>query len=84
MAPSHVPYWDSKLTRLLQDTLGGNALTLLIVCLSPSAADLDESLNSLQFASHAANITNRPVANVRATPLAHVVQQVLTQFSGDT
>ncbi|EFX80055.1 hypothetical protein DAPPUDRAFT_319054 [Daphnia pulex] len=69
---SHVPYWDSKLTYILKDSLGGNAFTLMIVCLSPSASDLEETTNTLKFASRAANICNRPVANVRLTPIANI------------
>lgn len=44
---SHVPYRDSKLTRLLQDSLGGNALALMIACVSPSEVNLGETLVSL-------------------------------------
>jgi len=69
---SHIPYWDSKLTCILKDSLGGNAFTLLIVCLSPSASDLEETMNTLKFASTAANICNRPVSNVRMTPMPNI------------
>ena len=48
---SHVPYRESKLTRLLKDSLGGNSRTLMITCLSPVLADLDENINSLKYAS---------------------------------
>ena len=47
----HVPYRQSKLTRLLKDSLGGNSRTLMITCLSPSNADFDENLNSLKYAT---------------------------------
>lgn len=47
---SHVPYRDSKLTRLLKDSLGGNSRTVLIACLNPLAENLGESLNTLKFA----------------------------------
>ena len=47
----HVPYRDSKVTRLLKDSLGGNARTLMITCLSPCAADFAENLNSLKYAT---------------------------------
>ncbi len=52
--------------------MGGNAFTLMIVCLSPSASHLEETLNSLKFATRAANICNRPVANVRITPITTI------------
>ena len=46
----HVPYRDSKITRLLKDSLGGNARTVMITCLSPAAANVGESLNALKYA----------------------------------
>ena len=58
-----------------QDSLGGSAFTVLIVCLSPSASDVEESINTLTFATRAANICNRPVLNVRVTPLATIPLQ---------
>lgn len=60
---SHVPYRDSKLTRLLQDSLGGNSRTLMIACISPSDRDFVETLNTLRYANRAKNIKNRVVAN---------------------
>ena len=45
---SHIPYRDSKLTRLLQDSLGGNSLTVLISCISPSESDFEETNNTLK------------------------------------
>ena len=59
----HVPYRDSKLTRLLQDSLGGNSRTLMIACISPSDRDFMETLNTLRYANRAKNIKNRVVAN---------------------
>ncbi|KAG7481121.1 hypothetical protein MATL_G00063450 [Megalops atlanticus] len=59
----HVPYRDAKLTRLLRDSLGGNAQTLMIACVSPSSRCLQESLSSLMFASRARDVRNRPVVN---------------------
>lgn len=56
---THVPYRDSKLTRLLQDSLGGNAQTLMIACASPSSDNFTESLNTLRYAARAKNIKNR-------------------------
>ncbi|KAI9280675.1 kinesin motor domain-containing protein, partial [Sporodiniella umbellata] len=52
----HVPYRDSKLTRLLQDSLGGNAMTLMIACVSPAESNLAETMNTLQYANRARNI----------------------------
>ncbi|KAF8323370.1 kinesin-domain-containing protein [Clavulina sp. PMI_390] len=55
----HVPYRDSKLTRLLQDSLGGNAHTLMIACVSPSEWNHPETVNTLKYANRARNIRNR-------------------------
>lgn len=59
----HVPYRDSKVTRLLKDSLGGNSRTLMVTCLSPCAADFAENLNSLKYATRARNIRNKPIVN---------------------
>ncbi|CAL1546229.1 unnamed protein product [Lymnaea stagnalis] len=60
---SHVPYRDSKLTRLLQDSLGGNSRTLMIACISPVDRDFMETLNTLKYANRARNIKNKVMAN---------------------
>ncbi|KAL0278940.1 UNVERIFIED_CONTAM: hypothetical protein PYX00_000615 [Menopon gallinae] len=59
----HVPYRDSKLTRLLQDSLGGNSQTVMIACISPSDSDFMETLNTLNYANRARNIKNKVVVN---------------------
>ncbi|XP_075344349.1 kinesin-like protein KIF27 [Mycteria americana] len=59
----HIPYRDAKITRILKDSLGGNAKTVMITCISPSSSDFDESLNSLKYANRAKNIKNKPVVN---------------------
>ena len=56
---SHVPYRDSKLTRLLKDSLGGNCLTTMIANVSPASDQFDETLNSLKYANRAKNIKPR-------------------------
>lgn len=61
---AHVPYRDSKLTRLLQDSLGGNAYTLMIACVSPLEANASETLNTLQYAQRARHIRNAVIQNV--------------------
>uniref|UniRef100_A0AAZ3S4G3 Kinesin motor domain-containing protein n=1 Tax=Oncorhynchus tshawytscha TaxID=74940 RepID=A0AAZ3S4G3_ONCTS len=65
---THIPYRDSKITRILKDSLGGNAKTLMIACISPSSADFDESLNTLNYAKRAGNIQNRATVNCRGEP----------------
>lgn len=59
----HIPYRDSKLTRLLQDSLGGNTKTLMIACLSPADNNYDETLSTLRYANRAKNIKNKPRVN---------------------
>uniref|UniRef100_A0A673KXW5 Kinesin motor domain-containing protein n=1 Tax=Sinocyclocheilus rhinocerous TaxID=307959 RepID=A0A673KXW5_9TELE len=59
----HVPYRDSKLTRLLQDSLGGNSRTVMIACVSPSDRDFMETLNTLKYANRARNIKNKVIVN---------------------
>ncbi|XP_052067157.1 kinesin-like protein KIF27 isoform X4 [Mytilus californianus] len=60
---THIPYRESKITRLLKDSLGGNAQTLMICCISPSTSNFDESLNALKYANRAKNIKNKPIIN---------------------
>ena len=65
----HIPYRDSKLTRLLCDSLGGNSYTILISCISPSEMDFEETNNTLKYANRACHIKNTPIANkVSRTP----------------
>ena len=59
----HIPYRDSKLTRLLQDSLGGNAFTVMIACVSPVEFNLGETLNTLKYGARARNIKNRAEVN---------------------
>lgn len=59
----HVPYRDSKLTRLLQDSLGGNSRTLMISTLSPVAAYYEESICTLRFSARAQLIRNKPTVS---------------------
>ncbi|KAI6714925.1 hypothetical protein JHW43_002579 [Diplocarpon mali] len=59
-AGSHVSYRDSKLTRLLQDSLGGNAITYMIACVTPVEFHLSETLNTVQYAQRARAIQSKP------------------------
>ena len=59
----HIPYRDSKLTRLLQDSLGGNTKTLMIASVSPADDNYDETLSTLRYAARARNIKNTPKVN---------------------
>lgn len=60
---NHVPYRDSKLTRLLKFSLGGNCKTVMIVCVSPSSHHFDETLNTLKYANRAKEIKTKVVRN---------------------
>lgn len=57
---SYVSYRDSKLTRMLQDSLGGNAITYMIACVTPAEFHLSETLNTVQYAQRARNIQSKP------------------------
>ena len=63
----HIPYRDSKLTRLLQESLGGKAKTCIIATLSPAAMAVEESMSTLDYAHRAKNIKNAPQLNQRMT-----------------
>jgi len=67
---SHIPYRDSKLTRLLQDSLGGNSRTVMVACASPADTNIEESLNTLRYAQRTRNIKNVAVRNVVATGMS--------------
>ncbi|XP_058710167.1 kinesin-like protein KIF12 isoform X4 [Poecile atricapillus] len=60
---THIPYRDSKLTRLLARSLGGSGITLMVACISPSSRCLSETLSTLHYASRARRVTTRPLAN---------------------
>ncbi len=59
----HVPYRESKLTRLLKDALGGNGMTVMLACVSPAESNLEETINTLRFASRASAIVNSARVN---------------------
>lgn len=81
---SHIPYRDSKLTRILQESLGGNYKTCLVVTASPHVRNLEESLSTLKFAQRAKTIKNRAVLNVKETPevvIARLKKQLEEAYS---
>lgn len=59
----HIPYRDSKLTRLLQDSLGGSAKTMMVAAISPADYNHEETLSTLRYANRAKNIKNKPKIN---------------------
>lgn len=58
-----IPYRESKLTRLLKDSLGGNGLTVMLACVSPADCNVEETINTLRFASRASSIVNTAKVN---------------------
>lgn len=75
----HIPYRNSKLTRLLQDSLGGNSETLFIACVSPADANHDHTLGTLRYASRAMKIQNSLMLNNQISPeeeIAYLRKQV--------
>ncbi|CAB9520959.1 Kinesin-like protein [Seminavis robusta] len=69
-----IPYRDSKLTRLLQDSLGGNSKTIMVACISPADSNVEESVNTLRYASRTRNIQNSAVRNVVASNVLSVAE----------
>jgi hypothetical protein len=63
----HIPYRDSKLTRILQHSLGGNARTAIICTLSPALSHVEQSRNTLYFATRAKEVTNNAQVNMVTT-----------------
>ena len=80
----HIPYRDSKLTRILKDSLGGNSRTLLLCCLSCDAIDYPETVNALKYARKAKNITNKPIVNRDPTVVfIEELKLLLARVSGE-
>lgn len=83
-AGSFVPYRDSKLTRLLKDSLGGNTKTIMISCISPSYLAYEETVNTLKYASRARNIKKKTVRNVKEVEM-HVsrYKEIIDSLKGE-
>jgi len=73
----HIPYRDSKLTRLLKGSLGGNHKTLMIACVSPSSSNTVESISTLRYANRAKSIKNK--AKINVDPASRVVNELKSQ-----
>jgi tetratricopeptide (TPR) repeat protein len=79
-----VPFRDSKLTRILRGSLGGNHKTLMIACASPSHKNAEESLNCLRYANRAKNIQNKTVVNVDPhSKLVNVLRGQVEALAGE-
>ncbi|CDO71222.1 hypothetical protein BN946_scf184863.g18 [Trametes cinnabarina] len=81
----HVPYRESKLTRLLQDSLGGRTKTCIIATISPARSNLEETLSTLDYAIRAKSIRNRPEVNQQMTKNALIKDYVaeITRLHAD-
>jgi kinesin family protein 5 len=79
---AHIPYRDSKLTRILQESLGGNSRTTIVICCSPSSYNSGESLSSLQFGKRAKKVKNKARVNVEfsAAELAKQLEQAKAEI----
>ena len=81
---SFVPYRDSKLTRILQDSLGGNSRTTMIACASPADSNMDESLSTVKYAARARNIKNKPKVNRDANAiLIEALRKQIDKLQGE-
>lgn len=72
----HIPYRESKLTRLLQDSLGGRTKTCIIATVSPAKVSMDETISTLEYASRAKNIKNKPQVNQTLSKQVHLMEYV--------
>ncbi|KAF2020841.1 kinesin-domain-containing protein [Aaosphaeria arxii CBS 175.79] len=77
---THVPYRDSKLTRILQESLGGNSRTTLIINCSPSSYNDTETISTLRFGMRAKNIKNKAKVNAELSPAE--LKQLLKKAQG--
>ncbi|OWZ37339.1 kinesin family member 11 [Cryptococcus neoformans c45] len=75
---SHIPYRESKLTRLLQDSLGGRTKTCIVATISPTRSNMEETLSTLDYAIRAKSIRNRPEVNAHLTKTG-----LLKEYIGD-
>jgi kinesin family protein 11 len=75
---SHIPYRESKLTRLLQDSLGGRTKTCIVATVSPTRSNMEETLSTLDYAIRAKSIRNRPEVNAHMTKTG-----LLKEYIGD-
>ena len=75
----HIPYRESRLTRLLQDSLGGKTMTCIIANVSPAKCNIEESISTLDYAHRAKNIRNKPEINQKMTKRA-LIREYVTEI----
>lgn len=74
---TYIPYRNSKLTRLLQDSLGGNSQTLMLACISPAESNINETSSTLKYATRAKNITNIVTINQEQSPTDTLKEEIV-------
>jgi centromeric protein E len=81
MGGGHVPYRDSKLTRILQPALGGNSKTAIVCAMTPCVSHVEETSSTLRFATRAKNVTNQAKRNEVATATAALIKKQATEIA---
>jgi hypothetical protein len=77
-----VPYRDSKLTCLLRQSLGGNSFCIMVACLNPCDLHIEENLSTLNYASKATHISNKPIKNI--DPKLRLIEELKAKVSSLT
>ena len=78
---AHVPYRDSKLTRILQPALGGNSKTAIVCAMTPCSSHVEETSSTLRFATRAKNVTNQAKRNEVATATAAMIKKQAAEIA---
>jgi centromeric protein E len=81
MGGGHVPYRDSKLTRILQPALGGNSKTAIVCAMTPCVSHVEETSSTLRFATRAKNVTNQAKRNEVATATAALIKKQAAEIA---
>lgn len=68
----YIPYRDSNLTRILQESLGGTAITTIVATVTPSDAFLEQTLSTLEYANRARSVSNKPTVNTKITDIGQI------------
>lgn len=77
-----MPYRDSKLTCLLRQSLGGNSFCIMVACLNPCDLHIEENLSTLNYASKATHISNKPIKNI--DPKLRLIEELKAKVSSLT
>ncbi len=77
---AHIPYRNSPLTKILRSSLGGNSRTAILLCITPSATQLEQTFSTLRFGQNAKMIKNTVVANVKAGGSDQELRVILSEY----